>query len=87
MKIYFENNSAFDENDNNIKEVIKDILENDANMAGNILLEEIAYDEARDYETEDGFVENHYKDCDFYFAYYIVCGNWNQAIGIVAVEY
>jgi len=83
MRFYFENTTSFD---SDIKRVVKDlIIKNDVEISGNILIDELPYDEVEDYETRDGFVKRHKKSCDFYYVYYIVCGNWKQPLGLVAV--
>ena len=72
----------------NIKETVKEIIENCPNgaMHKGIIVEELSDEDAELYEDSEEFVKNHlYKD-DLYMIYQVVAGAWNQPLTMVAVE-
>ena len=84
MKLAFEDNNI----SSNIKETVKEIIENCPNgaMHKGIIVEELSDEDAELYEDSEEFVKNHlYKD-DLYMIYQVVAGAWNQPLTMVAVE-
>ena len=79
MKLVFENNI-----DKNIQEVVKNLIENNAETNGNISVEYIPWDEVEDYDLPKSMTEN---ASEIYNVTQCVCGMWDQPLTMVAVTY
>lgn len=80
MKLVFEDKNI----SKTIKDVVKDLIENNKKTNGNITIEYIPEDEVEDYDLPKSMVEN--AD-EIYNVTQCVCGTWEQPITMVAVTY
>ena len=81
MKLAFEDNNI----PSYIKDVVKTLIEKEAETNGNIIVEYLSDDEAELYEDSEDFVKNHIDTDDLYMVYQCVAGSWNQPLTMVAV--
>lgn len=81
MKLAFEDNNI----PSYIKDVVKNLIEKEAETNGNIIVEYLSDDEAELYEDSEDFVKNHIDTDDLYMVYQCVAGSWNQPLTMVAV--
>jgi len=81
--IHFEDNNI----NSTIKKVVEDLIANNKESNGNIILEFINDEEAECFESENGFIGKHIDYCEIYKVYQCVAGNWNQPLTLIAVEY
>lgn len=82
MKLRFENNSLSD----TIKSVVRSLIENDKETNGNIVVKYVPSDELENYDSEIPLAELQ-SATEVFTIEQVVCGSWNQPLGLVAVNY
>ena len=80
MKLTFENNNI----SKTIKDVVKNLIENNKETNGNISITYVPEDEVEDYDLPKRMTDN--AD-EIYSVTQCVCGSWEQPITMVAVTY
>lgn len=82
MKLRFENKFLSD----TIKSVVRNLIENDEGTNGNIIVKYVPYDELEDYDSAIPLAELQ-SASEVFTIEQVVCGSWNQPLGLVAVNY
>lgn len=80
MKLVFEDKNI----SKTIKDVVKELIENNKETNGNITVTYVPWDEVEDYDLPKSMTEN---ASEIYNVTQCVCGSWEQPITMVAVTY
>ena len=80
MKLVFEDKNI----SKTIKDVVKELIENNKETNGNISVQYVPWDEVEDYDLPTSMTKN--AD-EIYNVTQCVCGAWEQPLTMVAVTY
>ena len=80
MKLIFEDKNI----SKTIKDVVKNLIENNKETNGNISIQYIPWNEVEDYDLPESMTQN---ASEIYNVTQCVCGAWEQPLTTVAVTY
>lgn len=80
MRLVFEDKNI----SKTIKDVVKNLIENNKETNGNISVQYIPWDEVEDYDLPKSMIDN---ASEIYNVTQCVCGSWEQPLTMVAVTY